>query len=113
MVHPEGAFAAGLNVTPLAPPHCEFWMMLPSALQECVSVQVLPSGMLYSQSMSVSWEAETWYVSTDMLSPSEQDIEGWSSSAPEMHLSWKARLVRTSLLPAESVHVKPENELLP
>ena len=31
---PEGAFLPGLKVTLLAPPHCEFWMMLPSREQE-------------------------------------------------------------------------------
>ena len=58
--HPPESPLRGLNVTLLAPPHCVFWMTEPSEEQEWDSVQVEPSGMPYSQSISVSLLEETW-----------------------------------------------------
>lgn len=103
----------GLKVTLLAPPHWVFWMMEPPELQECVSVQVEPSSMPYSQSMSVSSLELTCIVSMDMESSPLHVMLGWSSRLAEMHLSWKARFVRRSRLPAELEQEKPEKPLLP
>ena len=69
--------------------------------------------MLYSQSISASWDEDICIVSIDMVSSLPQEMDGLLSRPPVMHLLWKPRLLKRSRLPKESEHVKPENELLP
>lgn len=88
-------------------------MVDPPALQDAVCWQVEPSGMLKTQLTSVSYEVETCMVSMDMASLSLQEIDGLLLRSPVMHLLWKSRLVKTSRLPKELEHEKPENWLLP
>lgn len=77
-----------MNVTDLAPPQLVFWKIEPPDEQLWVSVQVLPSGIPNSQSMSASWEEEICISLIDMESSLPQDIEGASSRLPLMHLLW-------------------------